>query len=237
MADVDGTLIDSGDISSPIVDLIRRLEQYGITVGLVSGRTLPELERMAASLGISGPVIAENGGLAKLAYNGSLLELDYSRKPAIKALQRLKSLFPGAIEEREDNKDRRIDMVFWSHGLATPELEKHTQEVQLLDSGYIRHVMQKGISKGKTLRRVLGEMDNSMSPSEVLVFGDSTTDISLFESFPHSVLVVNPKLSAADAATLRGITEYVSNLTYGDGFAEVVSHILAIRRTRNEPCG
>jgi len=42
MTDVDGTLTDASDsISSVVSESIRRLEDGGVIVGLVSGRTLP----------------------------------------------------------------------------------------------------------------------------------------------------------------------------------------------------
>jgi HAD superfamily hydrolase (TIGR01484 family) len=231
MADVDGTLIASGDLLSPVVfKAIRGFEEVGITVGLVSGRTLPGLESMALELETSGPIIAENGGVAKLQVGGEAVDLGYSRQPAIKALEELKKLFPGAIEEREDNKYRSVDIVFKALGIDTEELREHLKGVELLDSGYIFHLMQKGVSKGKTLMKLLPEIgDGTLSATEVMVFGDSLTDLSLFEMFPHSVLIVNPRLSSEHRGTLRNAAGYTSELPFGEGFAEVAFHILGSR--------
>jgi phosphoglycolate phosphatase (TIGR01487 family) len=231
MADVDGTLTSGGDVTDhPVLESIRRLEEQGITVGLVSGRTMPMLESLAGRLGISGPLIAENGGVAKLKAGTEPLDLGYSRSPAIKALERLRSRFPGGIKEREDNRDRLVDVVFWPQGIATDELRNNIGNAQLLDSGYILHLMQKGISKGRTLMRLLGQIgDGGLSPMETLVIGDSTTDLSLFRLFPHSVLVANPRLPLADRKTLRRAAEYLSDGEYGDGFAEVAQHIVNAR--------
>jgi len=118
MTDVDGTITTGEDsISSVVFRVIRHLEEQDIIVGLVSGRTLPELESLAHDLGITGPIIAENGGVAKLKVNGGLVDLGYSRQPALKALEKLKALYPNAIKEREDNRDRLIDVVIWSQGV------------------------------------------------------------------------------------------------------------------------
>jgi len=231
MADVDGTLIASGDFLSPgVFKAIRRFEEVGVIVGLVSGRTLSGLEFMASGSEISGPIIAENGGAAKLRAGGEMMDLGYSRQPAIEALEQLKRLFPGAIVEREDNKDRFVDIVFKSLGIDTEELINHLEGVELLDSGYILHLMQKGISKGKTLMKLLPEIgDGTLSATEVMVFGDSLTDLSLFEMFPHSVLVVNPRLSSEHWETLHNVAEYSSELPFGEGFAEVGLHIMENR--------
>ncbi|MFC2003527.1 HAD hydrolase family protein [Chloroflexota bacterium] len=231
MADVDGTLTLGGDsISSIVLEVIRRLNEQGIIVGLVSGRTLPMLESLARNLGISGPIIAENGGVAKLSANGELLDLGYSRQPAIKAIERLKAQFPNRIKEREDNRDRLVDVVFWCQGIQTEELRSHLDDAQLLDSGYILHLMQKGVSKGRTLIRLLGRIgDGSLSPAEALVIGDSTTDLSLFELFPHSVLIYNPKLPVEQRYLLQNAAKYVSEHPDGEGFAEMALHVINAR--------
>lgn len=228
MTDVDGTLTPGGDsLSSAVLEAIRRFGEGGVMVGLVSGRTLPELESLASDVGINGPIVAENGGVAKLKAGGEPADLGYSRQPALEALEKLKTLFPGAIEEREDNKYRLVDVVFRTHGIGTDELRRHLEDVELLDSGYILHLMQKGVSKGKTLMKLLGEIgDGTLSPTQVMVFGDSLTDLSLFEVFPHSVLVANPGLSSEHREIPRNVAKYASERPFGEGFAEVAFHIL-----------
>ena len=87
MTDVDGTITTGGDsIGSAVFQVIRRLEEQGIIVGLVSGRTIPRLELLAHVLDITGPIIAENGGVAEIEVNGRLVDLGYSRQPALEAL-------------------------------------------------------------------------------------------------------------------------------------------------------
>jgi len=234
ITDVDGTLNYGGDsVSTEVSEVISCLQEQGIIIGLASGRTLPMLESMASDLGISGPLIAENGGVAKLKANDELMNLGYSRQSALKALKKLKTLFPDALKEREDNKDRLVDVVFWAYGIATEELIKHLGDTQLLDSGYILHLMQKDVSKGRTLMRLLGEIgDGNLSPANVVVFGDSLTDISLFELFPHSVQIINPRLSFELSQPLQELAEYFSELPVDQGFAEVARHIINTRDSR-----
>ena len=228
MTDVDGTLTDESDsISSVVSESIRRLEDGGVIVGLVSGRTLPGLESLASDLGISGPIIAENGGVAKLKLNGNLVDMGYSRNPALEALEKLRTLFPDAIEEREDNKYRMVDVVLWSHGVDLKELRRHLDDAELVDSGYILHLVQKGVSKGRTLTMLLHHIsDGQLSPADVVVFGDSLTDLSLFEMFPHSVLIINPRHAPEHMGRLHNVCRYISELSLGDGFAQVASHIM-----------
>ena len=86
------------------------------------------------------------------------------------------------------------------------------------------------MSKGKTLMRLLEELaDGSLSPANVMVFGDSATDISLFELFPHSVFITNPKLTIQQAQGLKKIAGYMGELPVEEGFVEVASHIINLR--------
>jgi HAD superfamily hydrolase (TIGR01484 family) len=231
MTDFDGTLTsDDDEVHAPVLEAISQLEKNGIAVGLVSGRAMLELERFASGLGICGPLIGENGGVAKLKMGGELLNMGYSQEPAAIALEKLKELFPGSITEREDNAYRMVDLVFRSQGVSVEELRSHLDEAELLDSGYILHLMQKGISKGKTLLKVLDSMEGvKLFNEEILVTGDSYTDITLFELFPNSVLIINPRISINEREVLQKIATYSSEQSFGEGFVEVITHILNVR--------
>lgn len=231
MADVDGTLNTGGDQVSPAVrESVHKLQNSGITVGLVSGRTGPMLEAMALDIDIRGPLIAENGAIARMSVRSGHVDLGYSRQPATEALARLKACYPGRIHEREDNAARQIDIVFRADGLSMKEIKSCAGDVQVLDSTYILHLMQQGIDKGRTLRTLLNLMDGgTMKPDEVLVIGDSMTDISLFKLFKLGVLVPNSNIPAEDAAILRRAAHYITDSQAGDGFVELAEHLINLR--------
>ena len=232
VADVDGTLLSDGDSVSPeVVKAIRSLEQCGIMVGLNSGRPLTRLEPLARDSSISGPVIAENGCVAKLTKDSELFSLGYSRKPALKTLLKFKTDFPGAIREAPDIKDRLIDVGFYAEGIPHAELLKRLAGVQLLDSGYMLHLIPEDVSKGKTLKRILGLLgDKTLHTTEVMAFGDSATDVSLFTEFENSVLIINPRLTKQQTEDIQKFAKYQSTLPFGDGFIEVVSFLLKERQ-------
>ncbi|MBN2075801.1 MAG: HAD-IIB family hydrolase [Dehalococcoidales bacterium] len=232
MTDVDGTLLARGNtLSHEVAESLYALQQAGIVIGLVSGRTLSLLESMSEEFNLTGPIIAENGAIAKLSPSGDFVELGYSRQPAIDALNTLKELYPGVIREREDNAERFKDIVIWADGVSIEEIRNRIKPTQLLDSGYILHLMQEGINKGKTLVKVLDEM-KEYTHDEVMVFGDSATDLSLFEMFPNNVLVVNPGLPEGQAEFIKKKAAYVSEKQYGEGFLEVALHIVNLLNKR-----
>jgi len=228
MADIDGTLNEGGDSVIPeISQTVLKLEEKGILVGLVSGRTGPMLQKMAALLDINGPLISENGAIARLSPTSTPLELGYSKEPAAAALAKLKALYPGKITERWDNRERLIDIVFQAEGVPIGELRRQLPDIQVLDSRYIMHIMQKGISKGRTLLNILpGIAGGNIQVDEVMVAGDSATDLSLFELFPQSLLVRNPVIPPEESLALQKAARYISGLEQGHGFAEVAAYIL-----------
>lgn len=229
VTDIDGTLTED-TVSLPgsaIFNVAIRLQEAQINMGLISGRTLPEVESLAASLGIGGPIIAENGGVAKYKIGGELVNLGYSRDVARKNLQKLKRLFPNIVQEREDNRDRLVDVVFWASGIRPEELAKYIEDVDAIDSGYRIHLVPKGVNKGKTLMKILeNTADGRLSPDNVIVFGDSSSDLSLFQLFQNSVLVLNPIIPFEQRQMLEKAAKYTTNLPCGEGFVEVASHIL-----------
>ncbi|MBN2238367.1 MAG: HAD hydrolase family protein [Dehalococcoidales bacterium] len=236
MLDVDGTLLESGrKVSGEVENALRLLETSGIVLGLVSGRTLGELEEMAIELEMKGPIIAENGAVAKLGAGRDLLDLGYSRKPAEEAFRKLQEVFPGKITGREDNEYRYKDIVILTDGISLDDIRKFTGTTQLLDSGYILHLMQEGISKGKTLQRLLDElMEDRYAREEVMVFGDSATDLSLFELLSNNVLVRNPNLPEGQPELMEKAATYISEKSFGEGFIEVALHITKLRETSNK---
>ncbi len=231
MTDVDGTITaDDGFIDASVPGAVDRLQEAGISVGLVSGRELPRLDALAKCLATSGPIIAENGAVARIAPGSDLVDLGYSRQTSLEALELLKKLYPGRIREREDNAVRLVDVVFWADGVAISELRKHTGDIQVVDSGYILHLMPPGISKGATLLQMLRVLaDSGLSPEDLMVFGDSATDLSLFKIFANSVLIPNPLLNSELTVAVERAAGFTSESPTGVGFSEVAHHVADLR--------
>ena len=61
--DVDGTLMDRSGMPEGLIGLVKEIEKNGVSVSLASGRTLPNLTPVHQALGLSGFIVAENGGI------------------------------------------------------------------------------------------------------------------------------------------------------------------------------
>ena len=73
--DVDGTLMDRDGMPPGMVGLMKETESRGVTISLASGRTLPNLTPIHQALGLSGFIIAENGGVLWDGPKGQKIEL------------------------------------------------------------------------------------------------------------------------------------------------------------------
>lgn len=64
VSDLDGTLLDHDDYSwQPAAAAVARLREHGVPLVLASSKTLPEMRRLAAEMGLHQPMIAENGAV------------------------------------------------------------------------------------------------------------------------------------------------------------------------------
>lgn len=217
VTDVDGTLTNcSGELEIEAVDAIRRLEKQGVPVSLISGRPLPYIESLAMYLGTSGPMLAENGAVAKL--RGEVHRLG---DPA-RARRAVELLHAAGFELHltEDNRYRLVDVAIYPF-LSREEMQSYVLaerlEVAILDSGLSFHVVDWKVSKAAGLRFVLGKLD--LDPGDVLAFGGTEIDIPLFE------LCRGIALSNA-SRVLKQVAWRVTARGYGRSFAAAVNNLL-----------
>ncbi len=217
--DVDGTITDSKSILNlAAAEAIRELERRGIMVTLCSGNALCVLKSLARYIGCTGPTIAENG--AVIEYRGKL-KIIGEKGLARRALCQLKEELGGIVKETWSNKYRYVDAAI----LRTVDLKdvegvvKRFEGVKVIDSGFAYHIIDSRVDKGKGL--LCASKWAGLNPTEIAGVGDSMTDYELLQSAAHRYAVGNA------SPELKKIAEMVSELQYGDGFAEIVKTIIA----------
>ena len=215
--DIDGTITDEkGRIHLKALEWIRRLEEKGVQVILVSGRPLPFLESLSLFVGTSGPLIAENGAVVKIHGERRLLGEPQLAKDALTTLR--SAGIP--IELDDDNRYRQVDISIRLN--TDPEeilkvIKEKDLAVSILVTNVMLHLVDKSVSKGRTLLKVLKEL--GVEPSEVVVSGDSYNDLPLFEIGAFNLAVGNA------APALQGKANRVAKALYGEGFAELIREI------------
>jgi len=215
--DVDGTITDrSRRISLPAIACIRDLVDHGVEVVLASGNTACFLDALARIMGTSGTIIAENGGVRRIGYSGTL-QVEGDRASALAAYRSVEVHFreKGITLEPYGERYRFSDMAF-ARTVSPDDVRElvRDREVKVIDTGFAIHLQAKGISKGLALTRLAAEM--GIPAGEFLAAGDSENDLEMLTAAGIGVTMKN----AGDG--VKAVADYVAEKGDGDGLVEAV---------------
>jgi phosphoglycolate phosphatase (TIGR01487 family) len=212
VTDIDGTITDSqGRLDLAACEQLQRLEQSGIRVGLISGRPFPMVQMLGEYLGITGPLIAENGGVG-LFPDRKRFELG-SRIVTENAARQILSATP--IHSTWDNDWRLTDFAIEpSASIPTIEalISRRNLDIELHISSIMIHLSKKGINKCVGLECCMTEA--GLEHEEVIISGDAKSDLSLFEAFKRSIAPSN----SCDAVVNKA--GFCATSAFGKGFCE-----------------
>lgn len=216
--DVDGTITDGHRrINTAAIACIRNLVDRGVEVVLASGNTACFLDALARVIGTSGTFIAENGGVYRIGFAGSL-RIEGDRSEALAAYRVLEAYYrkKGVVLEPYGEKYRFSDVAF-ARTVPPGEVREVMRDlgVQVLDTGFAIHLQARGISKGLALQKLA--VDMGIPVQEFLAMGDSENDLEMLEVAGIGVAVAN----ARDA--VKAASDYVTEKGDGDGFVEAVT--------------
>jgi len=219
VTDIDGTITDRRRrINTAAVEAIRTLVDSGIEVVLASGNTVCFLDGLCKMVGTDGTIIAENGGVYRRGFSGTL-HIPGDREVCLAAFEVLRDHFArkGVELELYSVQYRFADVAFARNidpVEARAVVRDHDLPARVLDTGFAIHLQTPGINKGTALTELAREM--GFSPGEMMAVGDSENDIEMIRAAGIGVAVQN----APD--TTRAVADWVSPSAYGDGFVEAV---------------
>lgn len=212
--DIDGTITDEGRrIDCRAIVAIRRLK---MPVILATGNTVCFALTTAKLIGTDGIIIAENGGVVKICYDGEEHVL-CDAKECERAFGLLSKHFD---LEKLDAEYRKTDVALrrnFDLSRAREILSNSNLNVDLVDSGFAIHIKNKHINKGVGLKKV-AELQG-WSTQDIIAIGDSENDIEMFSVTGFRVAVGNADSKLKQMATL------VTKGEYGAGVAEAIETI------------
>lgn len=215
--DVDGTITEDGGL----IDLnaafaLRWMENLGIKVILVSGRSVWEVFSLAIYLGTTRVVVCENGGVIAFSPIDILLLSDkYQSLIAYECLSKkidslkLKLVFPRFTEVV---LERTFDINY-----AKKILIEEGLPIIINDSKYAYHLTHKDVNKGRGLIIALKYL--KIEPESCIAIGDSETDIPMFKVCGYSIALDN------SSDSVKAEASYSVPLGYGKGLVNAVNHI------------
>tara|TARA_B100000575_G_scaffold141960_1_gene113221 strand:+ start:3887 stop:4609 length:723 start_codon:yes stop_codon:yes gene_type:complete len=205
--DIDGTILDREGIIPEMIHLVRELERSGMTVSLASGRTLPNITPIHQSLGISGFIVGENGGMVWDSSRGHEIRVlaDGSRpREAARWLgTQIEGLNPEGIESNRWRETEwcLIEIEDWEEvrdAIASSEWS----DISVIPTGFAVHLTIPGHDKASGLRVAFDQ--RGIDPSRVIACGDAPNDIPMFNLVGFSVSVsrnYDEVVRAADLVT------------------------------------
>ncbi len=215
VTDVDGTLTDRRRRIDPhAVRAVRTLEDRGIPVVLATGNVLPIALALWRSLGLSGPIVAENGGIVYDAgeNGGGRVERLADRRVALRAYR---TLLRSGVPVRRLFTDRwRESEVALEPTVPVARLARvlRGQPVTVESTGFALHLMERGAGKLPALRHALGR--RGLVLEECVVLGDGDNDVAMLRAAGFGISF------ASGSPRARRAARYVTRAGFAGGFVE-----------------
>jgi phosphoglycolate phosphatase (TIGR01487 family) len=227
LTDIDGTITDSSRrLNTDAIIAIRSLVDNGVEVVLASGNTACFMDALCKMVGTNGTFIAENGGVFRVGYTGTL-RIKGDQGICRKALDEVQAYYRARGKELMlySPTYRFADLAF-ARTVPVEEVKQILQNhpVNVLDTGYAIHLQSPGIDKGTALEALAKEMN--MTPSDFLAIGDSLNDIQMLKKAGIRVTVANAH------PDVKAVAEFVAEKEYGNGFVEVIAKYFTYFRAR-----
>lgn len=194
--DIDGTLADdSRRVNLEAIATLREVQDSGVQVMLASGNVLPIAYSLSNYLGLTGPIIAENGGI--VCHKQKVWVLGDQTKPKeaydyLSTMMNAERLFTDKWRETEIGLKREVDL---------DEVKKILEgwEVEVETTGWAVHIMTKGMNKFVGVRKACGIL--GISVQDVAAIGDSDNDEKMIRECGWGVAVGNAFECTKDVAS------------------------------------
>lgn len=211
--DYDGTLATDGHVNEDTLEALKRLQNSGRKLILVTGRELGDLLRVFPQVDLFDYVVAENG---------ALLYSPATREEKLLGTQPPEE-FVKLLQER--NVDPlsvgRVIVATWhpNENTVLQAIRDLGLELQVIFNKGAVMVLPSGINKASGLSAALNEMN--LSPHNVVGVGDAENDHAMLNFCEFSVAVANA------LPIVKERVDFVTNNSRGAGVIELIDKMIA----------
>jgi hydroxymethylpyrimidine pyrophosphatase-like HAD family hydrolase len=209
--DYDGTLATNGVVSDATVRALEKLKASGRKLLMVTGRHLPDLQRVFQKLELFDQVVAENGAL--LYDPATREEKVLAEAPKEEFLEALRA---AGVSFQIGH----CIVASWTPSeVAILEVIKHMGlDYQVIFNKGAVMVLPSGINKATGLKAALEELQ--LSPHNTVAIGDAENDHAFLSASECGVAVANA------LPALREKADVVTRGDHGAGVEELVAQLL-----------
>lgn len=214
--DIDGTITDNDrKISIPAVVALRDLENKGIPVMIATGGVLCFAMTISEMIGLTGPIIAENGGLVHQKFKTNINTLVLGNKEECeKAFSHLSSHLE--VEKTDIEAFRLTEVAIYpTVDYSSVKDLVRGYDVRVFNTGFAYHITSSGVNKGCGLETACSMM--GIDVSNVAAIGDSENDIEMFEKAALGIAVANA------AQKLKERADHVVESDHGNGVVQALN--------------
>ena len=225
-SDYDGTLAHHERVSEATLEKLEHLKRSNRKLVLVTGRELPDLERVFPEYGIFDHIVAENGALLYTPSNGKEELLGPAPDEAFVNALKAKGVAPVSVG--------KVIVATWEphQNTALDVIKDYGIERQVIFNKGAVMILPPGINKATGLQAFLQRLH--YSDHNIVAIGDAENDSAMMQVVECAVAVSNalPALKdASDHVTAgdhgKGVIEIIDALV-NDDLAEIIS-----KQTRN----
>jgi phosphoglycolate phosphatase (TIGR01487 family) len=195
--DIDGTLTTpTGRIDPRVFEL---LPDWDAPIAFATGKAFPYPVALAHFLGREETVIAENGGVAYVDGETTLVGDPDAAWAVVEAFrERGGEIGWGDGDTVNRWRETEVALSPDADEALLREVAAAADGVEVVDTGYAYHVKSTGVSKGRALRVVADAL--GLDTDEFVAVGDSENDVSTFGVAGESYAVANADDAAREAA-------------------------------------
>ena len=211
--DYDGTIAEHGGVSETTIAALEQIKESGRKLILVTGRELPDLQKVFDRLDLFDIAVMENGALLYFPQSGEERPMGDPPSPAFVAALERRGVAPVSV-------GRTIVATWEPHQQAVLEAITELQlELQIIFNKGAVMVLPSGINKASGLVEALKVLE--LSPHNVVGIGDAENDHAFLRACGCSAAVANALAAVKDTA------DFVTRGERGAGVEELIAEMLA----------
>jgi hydroxymethylpyrimidine pyrophosphatase-like HAD family hydrolase len=210
--DYDGTIASHGRVDERTCNALKRLKAAEIKLLLVTGRELPDLQRIFENHEIFDAIVTENGALLSLPAQHEDRGLASPPPAALMAAIRKRNIEPLSIGHSiiatwEPNESKVLDAI-----------RESGVEWQIIFNKGAVMALPPGVNKASGLRAALKALE--LSALDVMGVGDAENDQAMLTACGYSTAVANA------IETIKEQADIVTQADHGAGVVELIENFL-----------